>query len=106
MKKLLIAILILTTVSMGAKAQFTFGAGLNLALPIGDFADSHSIGVGAEAQGEYRFSEMFSGVINSGYTHFFGKEMDVLGTTVEIDPVGLIPVMAGVRVYPSSMFFI
>ena len=106
MKKLVIIALFMTTACIGAKAQFSFGAGVNLALPIGDFADTHSFGVGAEAQGEYQFSEMFSGVINTGYTHFFGKEITVLGTPVEVESVGLIPIMAGVRVYPSTQFFI
>lgn len=106
MKKLLVVALFMCTACIGANAQFSFGAGVNLALPIGDFADTHSFGVGAEVQGEYMFSDMFSGVANTGYTHFFGKDITVLGTTVEIDAVGLIPVMAGVRVYPSSQFFI
>lgn len=96
----------LCTAFIGAKAQFNFGAGVNLALPIGDFADTHSFGFGVEAQGEYMFSDMFSGVFNTGYTHFLGKETTVFGVPVEYESAGIIPVMAGARVYPSSQFFI
>jgi hypothetical protein len=109
MKKLLVIPVFLMFSLIGARAQdggFSFGAGLNLALPIGDFSETHSFGVGVEAQGEYMFSEMFGAVFNTGYTQFMGKEVVILGTTVEYDGIGLIPVMAGVRVYPSSQFFI
>jgi hypothetical protein len=108
MKKLLLVATFAFASLLGAKAQsdasgFHFGAGINLGLPIGDFGDFWSFGIGVEAQGEYMFSEKFSGVVNSGYTSFFGKD---LGNGVKADAVGLIPILAGVRVYPSSQFFI
>ena len=111
MKKLLLIATFVVAGLMGAKAQdgsgFHFGAGLSLGLPIGDFGDTHSFGIGVEAQGEYMFSEKFSGVINSGYTSFFGKDVDVPGFgTVEVESVGLIPILAGIRVYPAPQFFI
>src|SRR5687767_14680855 len=108
MKRLLIVTVFVITGFVGSNAQstFSFGAGLNLALPIGDFGDTHSFGVGVEAQGEVMFSDMFSGVFNAGYTQFFGKTITILGTEVEVDGAGLVPVLAGVRVYPASQFFI
>jgi hypothetical protein len=111
MKKLLVVCVLIVTTSIASRAQdggggFSFGAGVNLALPIGDFSNTHSFGVGVEAQGEYAFSDMFSAVFNTGYTQFFGKSETVFGTTIEYDGVGLIPVLAGARVYPSPMIFI
>jgi hypothetical protein len=108
MKKLLVVVILTITGFIGARAQsgFHFGAGINLGLPIGDFGDFQSFGVGVEAQGEYMFSEKFSGIANTGYTSFFGKDVDFGGFTVKSDAVGLIPILAGVRVYPATQFFI
>jgi hypothetical protein len=110
MKKLALVFLLIAAGVFTANAQpsegFQFGAGIRAALPIGDFADTHSFGVGGEVQGEFGFSDMFSGILTTGYTHFFGKTVTILGTEVEYDGVGLIPILAGVRVYPSPNFFI
>ena len=110
MKKsiLVIAVIITSISSIRAQAPhgFQFGAGIRAALPIGDFSDTHSFGIGGELQGEYGFSEFFSAVINTGYTSFFGKTIMIGPSSVKVDAVGLIPIIAGVRVYPSSKFFI
>lgn len=102
MKKLFLVATFIVAGFTGAYAQptegFTFGAGVRLGLPIGDFGDYYSFGVGGELQGEYGFSDMVSGVVTTGYTSFFGKN--------DIDAVGLIPILVGARVYPSTNFFI
>lgn len=97
-----------TAVSVNAQAPdgFQFGAGLRLGLPIGDFGDVSSFGIGGEVQGEYGFNSKVSGVITSGYNSFLGKKIDVLGTSVKLDATGYIPVLAGVRYYPSNNIFI
>ena len=79
-----------------------FGGGLRVALPIGDFSNGTSFGLGLELQGEYLFSDKFSGTFTTGYTSFFAKEID----GEKGDNTGYIPVLAGVRVYPSPQFFI
>jgi hypothetical protein len=106
MKKLLLVATFLVAGFMSANAQFTFGAGIRLGMPIGDFGDTHSFGIGGELQGEYNFTENVSGVITTGYTSFFGKTVDFGFGEVELDAVGLIPIIAGVRVYPSTNFSI
>lgn len=109
MKKifLIATIMIAGVISVKAQEGFKFGAGVRLALPIGTFGDNYSFGVGGELQGEYGFSEKFSGVFTTGYTSFFGKTVN-LGAfgSVKIPSLGLIPILAGVRVYPSPQFFI
>lgn len=111
MKKLLFAATFVVAGFIGANAQsegsgFRFGAGASLALPIGDWSDFWSFGVGVEAQGEYSFSEKVALVFNSGYTSFIGKKVDLGFGEERIDAVGVIPILAGVRAYPATQFFI
>ena len=111
MKKLLLVATITVAGFIGAYAQptegFTFGAGVRLGLPIGDFSDVSSFGVGAELQGEFGFSDMVSGIVTTGYTSFFGKDVDIPGLgTIEYESTGYIPILVGARVYPSTNFFI
>ena len=104
---MILVLALVTGIVINVKAQapdgFQFGAGIRLALPVGGFSDTHSFGIGGELQGEYGFNEKFSGVITSGYTHFFGKSISVLGTSLKFGSVGLIPIIAGARVYPSKI---
>jgi hypothetical protein len=111
MKKVLLVAVITVAGFLGAQAQppegFQFGAGLRVGLPIADFADYSSFGIGGELQGEFGFSEMISGVVNTGYTSFFGKTVDIPGVgSYEAEATGYIPILVGVRVYPSTSFFI
>ena len=111
MKKLFLVATFVVAGFIGAYAQpaegFTFGAGVRLGLPIGDFGDFSSFGVGAELQGELGFSDMVSGVVTTGYTSFFGKDYEIPGLgTIEGESTGYIPILVGARVYPSTNFFI
>lgn len=111
MKRLFLVATFVVAGFIGAYAQptegFTFGAGVRLGLPIGDFGDVSSFGVGGELQGEYGFSDMVSGVVTTGYTSFFGKEYDIPGVgSFKPDATGYIPILVGARVYPSTSFFI
>lgn len=78
------------------------GVGVRIGAPVGDFSNTHSVGIGAELQAEYGFSEMLSGVFTTGYTNFFGKTV----AGYKYNSVGIVPLLAGVRVYPSQNFFI
>jgi hypothetical protein len=91
---------------VSAKAQdntgFHFAGGARVALPIGAFSNTHSFGIGAELQGEYGFSENLTGVISAGYTSYMGKTVGGF----KFASLGAIPVLAGVRFYPSTQFFV
>ena len=111
MKKVILVVAIVFVSLINANAQptegFSFGAGIRLGLPIGDFGDVSSFGIGGELQGEYGFSDKVSGVFTTGYNSFLGKTYDVPGFgSVKGDAVGYIPILAGIRVYPSANFFI
>lgn len=102
MKKILLVAACVTLGFLSSKAQFTFGAGVNVGLPVGDASDVSSFGLGAELQGEYKFAEKVSGIGTTGYTHFFGKD---LGGGVKFN-YGAIPVLAGARVYPTEFLYV
>lgn len=110
MRKVLLAFSIAAISFVSAKAQdnggFHAAGGLKVALPIGDFSNGYSLGIGAELQGEYMFAENISGVATAGYTHFLGKTVSEAGVDYKMDAAGFIPVLAGVRFYPSSQFFV
>jgi hypothetical protein len=114
MKKLALVLTVFTASIIGAKAQssgsqgeFTFGGGINAALPIGDFHLSHSFGIGVHLQGEYAFSDQVKGVATTGYTSFFGKSFDDgLGGKYKVPSVGQIPILVGARYYPQPSFFV
>lgn len=87
--------------------RFHFAAGINAGLPMGDFNESHSFGIGAELQPEYALSQKFSLYGSAGYTSFFGKSIDLgEGGKYDVPNAGLIPILAGARFYPAPQFFI
>lgn len=107
MKKFLLALSIVA-VSFAANAQskdggFHVAGGLHTGLVVGTYDVLYNFGVGGELQGEYNFAENISGTITSGYTSFFAKSAykNIGGSAV-----GYIPVLAGIRFYPSSQFFV
>jgi hypothetical protein len=112
MKKtfLLLAILFTSFITVNAQSNsdqsFVFAAGVNLGLPVGNFHTGWSFGVGAELQGEYKFNDQFSGVVSGGYSQFFGKSIPFFDTTIKAPNIGLIPILVGVRFYPSTNFFV
>jgi len=111
MKKLVLALSIICASTLVSKAQmaagdFKFGAGIHLGLPIGDFHNVSSFGIGGEVQGEYAFAENLTGVATSGYTYFIGKSFpDGTGGTYKVN-YGHIPILVGARFYPSEQFFV
>jgi hypothetical protein len=101
MKKLFFVVAF-AAASVAVKAQDTsplkFSIGLEAALPVGDFADSHSFGIGGSLQGDYSVAEKLAVTLNAGYTSYTGKKYDVPGFgSVKAPAIGLIPVLAGFK---------
>jgi len=107
MKKVLLGLFALTATLTSVKAQkdeaaaLTFGAGVHVALPIGDFSNVSSFGFGAEGQAEYKFQPNISAIGTTGYSYFIGKDLG--GTKIS---TGIIPVLVGARYYPSTTVFV
>lgn len=99
MKKVLL-IAALTAVSFAGFAQdkkeakkFVFSAGVEAALPIGDFADAYSFGIGGTVQGAYNVASKTDITLNAGFISYSGKTV----ATVKVPSLNVIPVMAGLR---------
>lgn len=101
MKKKGLFSLALCLVLAGVNAQtgFKFGVGLNTSLPVGNMSNISSFALGAEVQGEYGFNGQLSGIVTTGYTHFFEKSNNGL-------KFGVVPLIAGARFYATEDFFI
>jgi hypothetical protein len=103
-------LLLLILLLMAAKAQqtdsshdgFHFAGGINMALPLGEFSDSYSFGIGLELQPEYRLPGIVSIYGSVGYTNFFAKNIE----TLNVKDIGMVPILAGGKVYLSPQFFI
>ena len=109
MKKIFILALGLTGAIMAnaqTKKDVQFGGGLRFALPVGNFHLSHSIGIGAELQAEYKLQPNVSLTGTTGYTNFIGKSESFGDFNYKYSSVGYIPILVGARYYPSSQMFI
>jgi hypothetical protein len=96
MKKLFF-IAALTATSFAVQAQDTkplkFSIGLEAALPVGDFADVSSFGIGGSLQGDYSVAEKLALTLNAGYISFSGKTVNGF----KYGSSGFIPVLAGFK---------
>ena len=110
MKKVIFFALVLAT-AVAANAQsktgkdIQFSGGVRFGLPVGNFHYSQSIGIGAELQAEYRLSPMASLTGTTGFTNFIGKSASYYDYGYKYPAVGYIPILVGVRAYPSEKSF-
>lgn len=100
MKKLLLVFAI-STIATYVSAQekrdkpILISVGVEGSLPIGDFGDFYSFGIGGSLQGEYKAARELGITLNAGYLNYTGKT--VAGT--KIPSSGLVPVLAGAKYY-------
>ena len=84
------------------KGKPSFNAGIELGLPVGDFGDFYSIGIGASVQAELPVAESFSATGTVGYSSFSPKsDFKDLGA----DAAGFIPVKVGGKYFFSNNFY-
>ncbi len=95
--KSLLFILAFAAASVSVNAQDTgplkFSIGLEAALPVGDFADASSFGIGGSAQADYWVAEKLTLLLNAGYISFQGKTVN----GYKYKASGFIPVQAGFK---------
>jgi hypothetical protein len=96
MKKLfVIAASIFTYLAVHAQetSPLKFSIGLEAALPVGDFADVSSFGIGGSAQADLWVADKLTLLLNAGYISFQGKSYG----GVRDKASGFIPVQAGFK---------
>ena len=100
-------IVLLTALFLGtaAMAQHELGAGLEAALPMGDFGKSNSFGIGATLKYAYNFGESSAITATAGYITYAGKEQDIMGFKVKGVAMGQIPFKVGYR-HSFSGFYV
>lgn len=104
---------IFTAATFGAFAQsddnakpLRFSAGLEAAMPFGDFADMSSFGIGGTVQANYALDSKLSLTFNTGYIYYSGKATttrisvpgfpDFVVESPKVN-IGMIPVLAGIE---------
>jgi opacity protein-like surface antigen len=100
MKKVIVLLMVLGFISISSmKAQdFRFSAGLELALPMGDFGDAYPLGYGLSLGGELPFADKFGATLTAGYT-LLSVDSDLKDF---VKSSGMIPVQAGIKYYISE----
>lgn len=104
MKKIiLVAVVALFGFTMNAQ---DFKVGINGALPIGDAGDFADFSVGVDAVYLWNVSEKFDAGIATGFSNAFTKDIEVLGSTVEVDDVQFVPIAGTARYNVSTNFYL
>ncbi|MDG4945664.1 hypothetical protein NMK71_04490 [Weeksellaceae bacterium KMM 9713] len=80
--------------------------GIHAGIPVGDAGDFSSFALGVDAKYQFLDLESFGIGVATGYTNYFGKEMDIAGYKVDMDDFGVVPVAALFRYYPTQNFFV
>jgi opacity protein-like surface antigen len=81
-----------------AVGSWRIGVGAEGGLPIGDFNNVSSFGIGGVASAGYVVDPAFTVSLNSGYIHFSGKDFTVAGTTVNTS-YNVVPILVCGKYY-------
>lgn len=110
MKKVIFSLAI-AVVALSANAQkesdktLKFSVGVEAGLPLGDFKQVASIGIGGSVQGEYAAAETVGITLSAGYLTFSGKTVDEDGISFKYPSTSIIPVLAGAKFYFAEKFY-
>lgn len=111
-KQILVAVVAIMTFGFSATAQqvdrSSFKAGVFAGIPVGDYSDASSFGLGLDLAHHWGVSELFDLGLASGYIHAFGESDSVTDGALEIDysfgDIQFIPVAGAIRMYPTYEF--
>lgn len=104
MKKLVLVCLLVTAFSIASYAQkgaIDINAGVDVALPFGDFGEGYGTGFGGTVKGLYGISDEGQVGLTLGYIHFGSKEDLGEGNSVSF---GVIPILALYRHHFGSLY--
>jgi hypothetical protein len=104
MKKLLLilGVTLFATASTYAQKETRVGrpsisVGVDGALPLGDFKESHKFGIGGTVKGAVPVATGVDITLTTGYISFGGKTDSDWGEIYKVPAVNMIPIKAGVR---------
>ena len=95
----MIAVVSLISMKASAQGQMSIGAGLDVMLPVGSFADSWGTGFGGTAEFDYSLSPKTNVTGKIGYLTWSGKNLPS-GVTATY---GGVPFLVGVKYYPHLL---
>ncbi len=81
-----------------------FNAGISAGLPMGDAGDLTTFGINIDVSYLWEVSDDFTAGVASGYQHYLGDSIEILGTSVDIDDTGFLPIAAAGRYSLSEEF--
>ena len=106
MKRLILLMAVIAISMAAVQAQngispkkTTFSIGVEPALPVGDFGDFYSFGIGGSLQVEHKVADDLGITLNAGYINYSGKDYRIGSTEIDGGNIGIVPVLAGVKYY-------
>lgn len=105
-KNFLIGALALFGVVNAQQEQGEFKIGAHVGLPVGDISKTHSVNLGVDVAYLYPIAENFKLGVTSGYSHYFGKNVDYVLIKKKHSDFGVIPVAASGQFSVTDKFFI
>ncbi|MFN4198615.1 MAG: hypothetical protein ACK4FS_06270 [Flavobacterium sp.] len=106
MRKIILSVLAVFAFGAAQAQDGGFKAGINLGLPMGDISDTYSFTVGLDVAYMWSISDNFQAGVTTGYAHYFGKEVEIFGFTVDIEDAGFIPLAGTAQYSLSDNFFV
>ncbi|MDB5203347.1 MAG: hypothetical protein JWQ27_2756 [Ferruginibacter sp.] len=96
MKKLFVlAALTVASFAVNAQSPVKLSLGVDGQLPIGDFSDIYSFGIGGSLQADYNVDPELALTLSAGYLNFSGKTVN----NFKYPSFGMVPVLAGIKYY-------
>ena len=107
MKQAVLVAILVVACSISAFGQATgswrVGVGAEGGIPIGDFSNFASLGIGGIVKASYVVDPTFEVTLKTGYLSFSGKDITVtflgVSTTVSGGSAGIIPILVGGKYY-------
>lgn len=96
MKKLFLAsaLALFGAVTMNAQTTGNFKLGAHIGIPVGDAADAVSFNAGVDAGYVWNVAPKFELGLITGYSHYFGKDIDTGFGTYNVPDFGIVPLAA------------
>lgn len=81
--------------AVNAQTESGFKLGAHIGLPTGDHSEAYTFNLGADVAYTFEVAPNFQLGVTSGYSHYFGKNIEAFGVTLyEAKGKGIVPVAA------------